>query len=99
MISRDPEQRPTATQLRHHKVLAPNGIKTKAQLRRELNAEKLKNEFLSNQLEEANRIIKTVSPVLSSNAANNNIKNPNFPKSLGRLIGKTVNRSNSTTIF
>lgn len=47
MIHPDPELRPSAAVISQHRVLCPNANKTKAQLSRELNAERLKNELLS----------------------------------------------------
>ncbi|GLV37056.1 Wee1 kinase [Carabus blaptoides fortunei] len=62
MIHPNPETRPSAGQIIQHRVLCPFGNKTKAQLRRELNAEKLKNEILSKQLVEAAKCLKTIAP-------------------------------------
>lgn len=64
MIHPNPETRPSAGQIIQHRVLCPFGNKTKAQLRRELNAEKLKNEILSKQLVEAAKCLKTIAPNL-----------------------------------
>jgi wee1-like protein kinase len=46
MIKPNPADRPTAATLINSPALCPPGIKSKAQLRRELNAEKFKNEVL-----------------------------------------------------
>jgi wee1-like protein kinase len=53
MIDPNPEMRPSAISLLQHPVLSPFGNKSKAQLHRELIAEKLKNEVLANQLRSA----------------------------------------------
>lgn len=45
--------RPSAASLTRHRLLCPNMLKTKDQLRRELNQEKFRNEILSRELEEA----------------------------------------------
>lgn len=47
MVHPDPASRPSATALTQHPVLCPFAKKSRAQLRRELNEEKLKNELLS----------------------------------------------------
>ena len=47
MVHLNPCQRPSASTLVQHKTLSPFGRKTKAQLCRELNEEKLKNELLA----------------------------------------------------
>ena len=50
MIHPDPALRPTTQALTQHPVLGPNGAKSKDQLSRELNAERLKNRQLSEKL-------------------------------------------------
>lgn len=45
--------RPTAAGLARHRLLCPNMLKTKDQLRKELNQEKFRNEILSRELQEA----------------------------------------------
>ncbi|KAL0099306.1 hypothetical protein PUN28_020106 [Cardiocondyla obscurior] len=62
MIHPNPEMRPSAVSLMQHRVLCPLGKKTKAQLRRELNAEKLKNEILSKRLHDAAMYLKSIAP-------------------------------------
>ncbi|GLH16264.1 Uncharacterized protein GBIM_20585 [Gryllus bimaculatus] len=62
MIHPDPEMRPTALQVMKHRALCLFGNKSKAQLRRELNAEKVKNEILSKQLQEAAKCLKSIKP-------------------------------------
>ena len=104
MIHPNPEMRPSAINLIQHRVLSPNGNKTKAQLRRELNAEKLKNEILSKQLQEAAKCLKTIAPNMA--AINNSVNpttsyrlRPTATRTSSRVIGKKVNRSHSTTEF
>ncbi|KAK2583392.1 hypothetical protein KPH14_009380 [Odynerus spinipes] len=103
MIHPNPEMRPSAVSLIQHRVLCPYGNKTKAQLRRELNAEKLKNEILSKQLQEAAKCIKTFAPNVA--AMNSTINSGGYRlrstsnRTSSRVIGKKVNRSNSTTNF
>lgn len=55
MVDPDPSQRPSAARLRRHALLHPAGNKSKAQLRRELAAARLKNELLTRKLQEAAR--------------------------------------------
>jgi wee1-like protein kinase len=97
MIHPIPEMRPSAMSLIQHRVLCPFGNKTKAQLRRELNVEKLKNEILTKQLEDAAKCLKTIAP----NVVPEDYQLQPTPTrtSLSRVIGKKVNRSNSTTNF
>nr|XP_026483598.1 uncharacterized protein LOC113391753 [Vanessa tameamea] len=64
MVDPDPNQRPSAARLRRHPLLHPAGNKSKAQLRRELAAAKLKNELLARKLQEAARCIKSLTPNL-----------------------------------
>lgn len=104
MVDPEPELRPSAVNLIHNSLLSPNGNKTKAQLRRELNAEKLKNEFLSKQLQEAAKCIKTIAPNIAS--INGTAISPSTyrlrptpTRTSNRVIGKKVNRSASTTDF
>ena len=47
MISEEPSKRLSAGALIQHTVLCTSATKTKAQLRRELNEEKFKNELLT----------------------------------------------------
>lgn len=91
MIHPNPTMRPTASQILYHPALCPVGKKTRAQLHRELNAEKLKNEILSKQLKEAAICIKSIAPDSKQLKGVTRISS--------RLIGKKVNRSISTTTF
>ncbi|XP_033332534.1 wee1-like protein kinase [Megalopta genalis] len=104
MIHPNPEMRPSAVCLIQHRVLCPFGNKTKAQLRRELNAEKLKNEILSKQLDEAAKCLKTIAPNVAAinntlNAGGGYKLRPTPTRTSNRVLGKKVNRSNSTTNF
>lgn len=90
MIDPVTDKRPSATALTQHPVLCPLAAKSKAQLRKELNAEKFKNEVLSRELEEA-RVHQN---------------NPPRPKiGLGtqsrnsRIVGQKVNRSMSLSVI
>ena len=104
MVHPNPEMRPSAASLIQHRALCPLGNKTKAQLRRELNAERLKNEILSRQLQEYKAEFKTISPDLATNYQNLNTDNGYKLRSTAmrvnsRQLGKKVNRSSSTTNF
>lgn len=55
MVCPDPSLRPSASSLVSHSVICPVAEKTKAELYKELNEEKLKNELLSRQLQEARK--------------------------------------------
>ena len=52
MADPDPTCRPSSAELTKHQVLCPFANKSKDQLRKELNAEKFKNEVLTRELEE-----------------------------------------------
>ncbi|XP_046594259.1 wee1-like protein kinase isoform X1 [Neodiprion lecontei] len=103
MIHPKPEMRPSAVTLIQHRVLCPFGKKTKAQLRRELNAEKLKNGILSKQLQEAAKCLKTLAPNMTAMNTTTNLGGyrlrPTPTRTSSRTVGKKVNRSNSATIF
>ena len=104
MIHPNPEMRPSAVNLIQHRVLCPFGNKTKAQLRRELNAEKLKNEILAKQLETAEKCFKSLPSNVLQQISGTPTETIEGKRSLNnnrmsRLIGKKVNRSNSTTNF
>eukprot|EP00794_Sanderia_malayensis_P012687 gene12687-13989_t len=90
MTNSDPKLRPSAATLLHHPTLCPNANKSKAQLRKELNAEKFKNEVLSRELEQAkNAVTKTSNPAkvhVSSDRGS-------------RIIGQRVNRSLSLSVI
>jgi len=87
--------------LMQHRVLCPIGKKTKAQLRRELNAEKLKNEILSKRLHDAAMYLKSIAPnvVVEGSNCDRQLRPIATRLSSSRVIGKKVNRSNSTTNF
>lgn len=87
LVHPDPESRPSAASLIQHPVLVPYANKTKAQLRRELNVERFKNELLSRQLQEAARCLQGAPA------------RPTSETRLDRLVGKKVNRSASVTNF
>ncbi|RLU20754.1 hypothetical protein DMN91_007367 [Ooceraea biroi] len=86
MIHPIPEMRPSAVSLIQHRVLCPFGNKTKAQLRRELNAEKLKNEILTKQLEDAAKCLKTIAPNIVPGGYQ--LRPTPTRTSLSRVIGK-----------
>lgn len=91
MIQKVATKRPSASSLLHHPVLVPNATKSRAQLRKELNAERFKNELLSRKLEEASMCLQSLPIVNSSSTAQNS--------RVHRLIGKKANRSHSVTNF
>ncbi|KAK3711923.1 hypothetical protein QZH41_009423 [Actinostola sp. cb2023] len=59
MVNPSPNLRPSAVGLIHNHVLCPLANKSKAQLRKELNTEKFKNEILSSKLKQAQQNIAT----------------------------------------
>lgn len=67
MIHEDPSQRPSASTLVHHPCICPDSTKSKEQLRRELNKEKLKNEILQRKVKKyEEQIQKFDSPLASA---------------------------------
>jgi wee1-like protein kinase len=101
MIHPHPEMRPSAVSLIQHPVLSPFGNKSKAQLRRELNAEKLKNEILAKQLENAKKCFKSLPANLIQqfSGSASDLAESKRPVSAcsSRLMGKKVNQSHSTS--
>jgi wee1-like protein kinase len=84
-------------------VLCPFGNKSEAQLRRELSAEKLKNEILAKQLENAEECLKSLTANVIQKFRGNasDLAEGKRPVSArtSRLVGKKVNRSHSTINF
>lgn len=115
MVQTDPAARPTASQLVHHPTLCPPTGMSRAQLRRELNAERLKNDILSRQLKEAAKCLQNLTPSVASTivavasgvlAGVAPVSVPAVPHARSgpttrnsRLIGKKANRSVSTSNF
>lgn len=104
MVHPDPESRPSAFCLIQHRVLCPFANKTKEQLFRELNAERMKREIIGKQLEEAKKCLKSIAPnVAAMNGAMTNSSGyqlrPTPTRTSSRVIGKTTNRSHSATNF
>lgn len=90
LVNPDPEKRPAALSLLHHPVLVPFAEKSRAQLRRELNTEKFRNELLTKQLEEAAKCL------------NSSYQNPKPSKDLPPTITSNAtkfSRSRSVTFF
>ena len=50
MVNQNPALRPSASTLVHHPCICPDANKSKAQLRKELNQEKFKNEMLQRKV-------------------------------------------------
>ncbi|KAJ8976603.1 hypothetical protein NQ317_005793, partial [Molorchus minor] len=86
MIHPDPALRPSPTQVLQNRALLPDSSKSKAELTRELNAEKLRNEMLVKQLKEAAICIKSI--------ASESVKMPSIAKISSRLIGKKRGQEN-----
>ncbi|ESO92215.1 hypothetical protein LOTGIDRAFT_93229, partial [Lottia gigantea] len=63
MIHPDPKERPSALALVQHPYLCPQLKKTKAQLRKELNEERFKNQILSRKLIEATQFRVESTPI------------------------------------
>lgn len=111
MVQTDPAARPTAAQLVLHPTLWPPTVMSRAQLRRELNAERLKNDILSRQLKEAAKCLQTLTPIASNicGASSGGAQTANVPSASSarsgpttrnsRLIGKKASRSVSTSNF
>jgi len=85
MIDEDATKRPSAAFLLTHPTLCPNALKSKAQLRKELNAEKFKNQVLSRELQQA-----------KSNASSSDKFGLNRSS---RVVGQKVNRSMSLSVI
>lgn len=106
MIQRDASRRPSAVEILQHRALSSEN-KSKAQLQRELNAERLKNELLSRRLEAAAKCLKSVTPTILMKVTgaggitvdSNCRPQVNLLSRSSRLIGKKINRSHSVTGF
>ncbi|CAH1976967.1 unnamed protein product [Acanthoscelides obtectus] len=94
MIHPERAKRPSPAQILQNRALSPDIGKSKAELTRELNAEKMRNEMLLKQLQEAAICIKTIASESVAKAAPSVVTKIN-----SRLIGRKVNRSVSTTTF
>ncbi|XP_046326181.1 wee1-like protein kinase 1-B [Haliotis cracherodii] len=95
MVCPDPRDRPSAQSLTVHPLLCPQIQMTKAQLRKELNEERFKNQLLSMKLIEATQFMTQVSPLAVPVVAS---ANRVLPRS-SRLIGNKMKRSMSLSAF
>jgi len=66
MVNENPVLRPSASTLVHHPCILPDANKSKAQLRKELNQEKFKNEMLQQQVKKYEQALCTSSSSSSS---------------------------------
>ena len=89
MVHPNPEMRPTATCLIQNRLFC---TKTKAQSRREPNAEKQKNEEIKTSTS------KVATTTVEGNSGGYRLR-PTPTRLSSRAIGKKVNRSQSTTNF
>lgn len=92
MIRPDPRERPTAHAISLHPALTLQGKKSRAQLKKELNEERFKNQLLAQKLVEATRCLTQNVP--SSKIALQTLKNRN-----SRLVGNKMKRSMSLSAF
>ncbi|XP_033739704.1 wee1-like protein kinase 1-A [Pecten maximus] len=89
MVDPDPVKRPSAAAVASSPILCPQSTKSRAQLRRELNEERFKNQMLSRKLVEATQCLTRITP--ASFSANVTRKS--------RLIGNKMKRSMSLSAF
>ena len=68
MVHEDPSQRPSASTLVHHPCICPDSTKTRAQLRKELNQEKFKNEMLQRKVKKYEEHIHKLDSPLATQA-------------------------------
>uniref|UniRef100_A0A1X7UF81 Wee1-like protein kinase n=1 Tax=Amphimedon queenslandica TaxID=400682 RepID=A0A1X7UF81_AMPQE len=59
LVHSSPSKRPTASELQSHPIVCPSTEKTKAQLMKELNEEKLKNQILTRELRDLREFSKS----------------------------------------
>ena len=99
MIHENPVQRPSANTLVHHPCICPDATKSKAQLRKELNQEKFKNEMLQRKVKKYEEQMNQIeSPVANLSKLNN--KNENNPNDANKnLPSKFVRSYSSSTIL
>ncbi|XP_050391368.2 wee1-like protein kinase 1-A [Patella vulgata] len=107
MIHPDPKERPSALAVVQHPYLCPQLKKTKAQLRKELNEERFKNQILSRQLIEATQFRVETTPLaqyrptglvrpFQSETTTSSTENTSRSR---RLVGGRMKRSLSLSTF
>ncbi|KAL4232591.1 Mitosis inhibitor protein kinase wee1 [Mactra antiquata] len=92
MVHPDPRERPSANSVAQHPALSLQGKKSKAQLRKELNEERFKNQLLSQKLVEATKC-------LTQNLPSSKFVLPSTSVASSRLIGNKMKRSMSLSAF
>ena len=74
MIQENPIHRPSANTLVHHPCICPDATKSKAQLRKELNQEKFKNEMLQRKVKKYEQQINKIdSPMITTSTNRFNV--------------------------
>ncbi|XP_034234905.1 wee1-like protein kinase 2 [Thrips palmi] len=101
MIDPNPERRPTAFSMLTHRFVSPLGNLSKAQLQRELNAERLKNVLLTRRLEDMTKCINNFAPHIMGKQQQQHHELLNVGKRMNtrgsRLIGRNAIRSQSAS--
>lgn len=101
MIDPNPERRPTAFSMLTHRFVSPLGNLSKAQLQRELNAERLKNVLLTRRLEDMTKCISNFAPHIMGKQQQQHHELLNVGKRMNtrgsRLIGRKAIRSQSAS--
>ncbi|XP_045196736.1 wee1-like protein kinase 1-B [Mercenaria mercenaria] len=92
MVNADPRERPTALAVSQHQALSLQGKKSRAQLKKELNEERFKNQLLSQKLVEATKC-------LTQNVPNSKFVLPRLTIGNPRLLGNKMKRSMSLSAF
>lgn len=97
MIDEEPTTRPTASTLVHHPCICPDANKTKAQLRKELNQEKFKNEMLQRKVQKYEQQINklTDSPLACASTSS---RPTNPPIVNDTPLGELTKTSNNATL-
>ncbi|XP_061176533.1 wee1-like protein kinase 1-A [Saccostrea echinata] len=93
MVHPDPSCRPSAMAITHHPALCPQAKRSRAQLRKELNEERLKNEELSRKLLEATKCIPRPFRAFKVDSVPSAVPRNN------RLLGKNMKKSMSLSAF
>lgn len=101
MIDPNPERRPTAFSMLTHRFVSPLGNLSKAQLQRELNAERLKNVLLTRRLEDMTKCLSNFAPHIMGKQQQQHQEILNVGKRMNtrgsRLIGRRAMRSQSAS--
>lgn len=97
MVDEDPANRPSASTLVHHPCICPDANKTKAQLRKELNQEKFKNEMLQRKVQKYEQQINKLSDTPRIQCESSELKNESKQTANNRNQCTSLNHNSKFT--